>query len=262
MLTIVDRPTIQYIIEEAVKAGLDEILIVTGRGKNSIENHFDHNVKLEKALKKKKKLSLLKEVQNISKMVNIHYVRQKEPRGLGHAIYCARTFVGSEPFAILLADDIISSSTPAIGQMAEIYNKTKKPVIGLKNVPKNDVNKYGIIAYNNQNDNKYSLTDMVEKPEPENAPSHLAIMGRYIVTPDIFPILAELKPGKKGEIQLTDALKNLLAKREILGYKLPGERFDMGNKLAYLKATVGLALRREDLADEFKDFLKTVVNEK
>lgn len=262
MITVVDRPTIQYIIEEAVEAGLEEILIITGKGKSSMEDHFDHNIKLEEALEAKEKLEMLDEVQRISKLVDIHYIRQKKPLGLGHAIYCAQTFVGNEPFAVLLADDIVASEKPTIGDMAKIYSQTGQPVIGLKKVPQKDVSKYGIVAYDNRDGKTYNITDMVEKPGPEEAPSRLAIMGRYIIPPEIFPILANLEPGKKGEIQLTDALKELLKQTDITGYDFPGKRYDVGNKLAYLKATVGLALKRDDLAGEFANYLKKVVEQK
>ncbi|MFW6386944.1 MAG: UTP--glucose-1-phosphate uridylyltransferase GalU [Bacillota bacterium] len=262
MITVVDRPTIQYIIEEAVGAGLEEILIITGKGKSSMEDHFDHNVELEKALTAKEKFDMLEEVQRISKLADIHYVRQKNPLGLGHAIYCARTFVGNEPFAVLLADDIVASDVPTIGEMADIYARKEQPVIGLKKVPGQDVSKYGIVDYDANEGREYNVTDMVEKPEQEAAPSRLAIMGRYVIPPEIFPILADLEPGKKGEIQLTDALKKLLEETDITGYDFPGERFDMGNKLAYLKANVGLALKREGLSDEFGKYLKEVVEEK
>lgn len=261
MLPIVDKPTIQYIIEEAVESGIEEILIITGKGKRAIENHFDKSLKLELALVEKGKDDLLELVRHISDMVDIHYVRQKDPRGLGHAIYCAKTFVGNEPFAVLLGDDVMVSDQPVIGQMIDIFDKENQPVIGVQKVPEKDVNKYGIIKYKDVKDRKYQITDLIEKPKLEEAPSNLAILGRYVITPDIFDILAETEPGRKDEIQLTDALKTLLTKRDITGYDFVGERYDVGNKLGFLKATVEFALSRDDLSDEFGKYLSKLIKE-
>lgn len=260
MLPIVDKPTIQYIIEEAVDSGIEEILIVTGKGKRAIEDHFDKSVKLELALKEKGKDDLLQIVNRITDMVDIHYVRQKNPKGLGHAIYCARTFVGDEPFAVLLGDDVMVSEKPVIGQMIELFEKDNQPVIGVQKVPEEDVSKYGILKYTDVEDRVYKISDLIEKPTVEEAPSNLAILGRYVITADIFEILAETKPGRKGEIQLTDALKSLLQKRPITGYDFVGQRYDVGNKLGFLKATVEFALSREDLGGEFRSYLKELVD--
>ncbi len=262
MLPIVDKPTIQYIIEEAVNSGIEEILIITGKGKRAIENHFDKSLKLELALEEKGKDDLLKMVRNISEMVDIHYVRQKNPKGLGHAIYCARTFVGNEPFAVLLGDDVMVAEQPVIGQMIDIFDKENHPVIGVQRVPEKDVNKYGIIKYTEEQDREYLISDLIEKPTIEEAPSNLAILGRYIITPDIFDILAETKPGRNDEIQLTDALKTLLKKNSIKGYDFIGERYDVGNKLGFLKATVEFALMRDDLNDEFSKYLRELIGKK
>jgi len=262
MLPIVDKPTIQYIIEEAVNSGIEEILIITGKGKRAIENHFDKSLKLELALEEKGKDDLLKMVRNISEMVDIHYVRQKNPKGLGHAIYCARTFVGNEPFAVLLGDDVMVAEQPVIGQMIDIFNKENHPVIGVQRVPEKDVNKYGIIKYTEEQDREYLVSDLIEKPAIEEAPSNLAILGRYIITPDIFDILAETKPGRNDEIQLTDALKTLLKKNPIKGYDFIGERYDVGNKLGFLKATVEFALKRDDLNEEFSKYLLELIGKK
>ncbi|MFP4016223.1 MAG: UTP--glucose-1-phosphate uridylyltransferase GalU [Halanaerobiales bacterium] len=259
MLPIVDKPTIQYIIEEAVESGIEEILIVTGKGKRAIEDHFDKSLKLELALEEKGKDDLLEMVNRISDMVDIHYVRQKNPKGLGHAIYCARTFVGNEPFAVLLGDDVMVSDKPVIGQMIEIFEKDNDPVIGIQKVPEKDVSKYGIIKYTDVEDRVYKVCDLIEKPPVDEAPSNLAILGRYVITADIFDILEETEPGLKGEIQLTDALKSLLQKRAIRGYDFIGERYDVGNKLGFLKATVEFALGREDLGREFRAYLDDLV---
>lgn len=259
MLPIVDKPTIQYIIEEAVESGIEEILIITGKGKRAIENHFDKSLKLELALEEKGKDDLLKMVRNISEMVDIHYVRQKEAKGLGHAIYCARTFVGNEPFAVLLGDDVMVAEQPVIGQMIDIFDKENHPVIGVQKVPEKDVCKYGIIKYTELQGREYLISDLIEKPTIEEAPSNLAILGRYIITPDIFDILAETKPGRKDEIQLTDALKTLLKKRSIRGYDFIGKRYDVGNKLGFLKATVEFALKRDDLNEEFSKYLRELI---
>lgn len=261
MLPIVDRPTIQYIVEEAIEAGIENIIIITGKHKTSIADHFDKSLELEMALKEKGKDELLELVQDISNLVDIHYVRQKEPRGLGHAIYCARTFIGDDPFAVLLGDDVVYSQQPVIGQMMEIYEKEEIPLIGVQKVPESEVSKYGIVRYSGQQDRLYRVEDLVEKPEQAEAPSRLAILGRYVITPDIFPILAETPPGRGGEIQLTDALQELAGRREIKAYNFNGRRYDVGNKLGFLQATVEFALRRDDLKDEFKSYLQTVLEE-
>lgn len=256
MLPIVDKPAIQYIVEEAVEAGIEDILIITSKDKQSIEDHFDKSEALEAALKEQGKTELLNMVEDISEMITIHSVRQKEQKGLGHAIYCARTFVGDDPFAVLLGDDIIHSQKPVIQQMMEIYEEKETAVLGCKTVAEKDVSKYGIVDYSRKEGDVYKVDDMIEKPSLEEAPSNLAILGRYIITPDIFNILENTPPGKGGEIQLTDALKTLLDKRVVYGYDFEGRRYDVGNKMGFLKTTVELALAREDLGQEFKEYLK------
>jgi len=255
MLPIVDKPTIQYIIEEAVEAGIEEILIITGRNKKAIEDHFDKSVELELALKEKGETELLRMVEDISNLAEIHYIRQKEAKGLGHAVYCARSFVGNEPFAVLLGDDVMAAEVPVIKQMMDIFEEKGNPVLGVQEVPEDRVSSYGIVKYSQQEDNLFLVEDLVEKPALEEAPSNLAILGRYIITPDIFPILERTKPGRNNEIQLTDALKELAQNDPIYAYVFAGKRYDVGNKLGFLQATVEFALRRDDLGAEFKDYL-------
>ena len=259
MLPIVDKPTIQYVIEEAIEAGIEEVLIITSKDKQEIEDYFDRNIELEMVLEEKEKYEIKKEVDRISNMINIHYVRQKEQKGLGHAISCAKTFVGDDPFAVILGDDLVVSDRPAIGQLVEAYNKKKTPIIGVQDVPQKDVDKYGIVRYKEKEGNSYLLDDMVEKPSLEEAPSNLAILGRYIITSDIFPILENTPKGKGGEIQLTDALKILSNKRDIYAHNFAGKRYDVGNKMGFLKATVEFALNRDEFADEFRNYLKELV---
>lgn len=259
MLPIVDKPAIQYIVEEAVQSGIEDIIIITGKHKKSIADHFDRNVELEMALREKGKNDLLEIVEDISSLIDIHYVRQKEAKGLGHAIYCARTFIGNDPFAVLLGDDIVVSDKPVIQQMSEIYEKEEKPLIGAQKVPHEDISKYGVVKYDDYDDRVYEVGDLVEKPPASEAPSDLAIMGRYIITPEIFDILADTAPGKGGEIQLTDALNELAHKRDVQAYEFEGKRFDVGNKLGFLKATVEFALEREELKDEFREYLKSLI---
>ncbi len=259
MLPIVDKPAIQYIVEEAVKAGIEDIIIITGKHKKSIADHFDKNIELEMALQKKGKYKLLKIVEDISSLINIHYVRQKEAKGLGHAIYCAHTFIGNDPFAVLLGDDIVLSDKAVIQQMAEIYEKEEQPIIGVQQVPHNEISKYGVVKFNGFNDRVYEVEQLIEKPSVKKAPSDLAIMGRYIITPDIFDILKNTKPGKGGEIQLTDALNELAQQRLVQAYEFEGYRYDVGNKLGFLKATVEFALKRDDLGRDFKKYLEELI---
>lgn len=256
MIPIVDKPTIQYIIEEAVNSGIEDILIITGRDKKAIEDHFDRSRSLEDHLRSKGKQDLLEIVEKTSGLAEIHYIRQKEPRGLGHAVYCARRFVGNEPFAVLLGDDIVSSEVPCLRQMMDLYEETQASVIGVKEVPPGDVSKYGILAAEPVRDSVYRIHDLVEKPAPEAAPSRLAIMGRYIIEPEIFEILARTAPGAGDEIQLTDALKVLAAQKPMYGLIFEGRRYDVGDKLGYLKAMVEFALARPDLAKEFRSYLQ------
>ena len=259
MLPIVDKPTLQYIIEEAVESGIEEILIITGRNKTSIENHFDKSVELELELEKKGKIEMLKEVRNISDMVNIHYIRQKEPLGLGHAIYCAKSFIGNEPFAVLLGDDIVYAKKPCLKQMIEIYDEYKTTILGVQEVPKNEVNKYGIVKGKAIENRVYKVKDLIEKPQVDKAPSNIAILGRYIISSEIFSILEHTKPGKNGEIQLTDALKELAKHEAMYAYIFEGRRYDVGDKQGFLEATVEYALRREDLRENFLEYLIDIV---
>lgn len=259
MIPIVDKPTIQYIIEEAVKSGIEDILIITGRDKKSIEDHFDKSTSLENHLRSKGKDDLLKIVEETGSLAEIHYVRQKEPRGLGHAVYCARRFVGDEPFAVLLGDDIVHSEVPCLKQLMDLYEEVQGSVIGVKEVPPADVSKYGVLDAEPVKENIYRVRSLVEKPPLEEAPSRLAIMGRYIIEPEIFDILARTKPGAGGEIQLTDALKELAQQKAMYGLVFDGKRYDVGDKLGYLKAMVEFALNRADLAEEFRNYLEDVV---
>ncbi|MFW5913648.1 MAG: UTP--glucose-1-phosphate uridylyltransferase GalU [Bacillota bacterium] len=257
MLPIVDKPTLQYIIEEAVESGIEEILIITGRNKTSIEDHFDHSVELEKVLEEKGKYDLLEEVKRVSEMVDIHYIRQKEPLGLGHAISRAKSFIGNEPFAVLLGDDIVyNGKYPCLKQMIEVYEKEEASVLGVQTIDWDDVSKYGIVAGKKLRAKLYSVEGLVEKPDREDAPSNVAVLGRYIINPTIFPILDTTKPGKGGEIQLTDALKELATKEKMVAYDFDGIRYDVGNRIGFLKATVEFALRRDDVKDDFETYLK------
>lgn len=260
MLPIVDKPTLQYIIEEAVDSGIEEILIITGRNKSSIENHFDKSVELELELERSDKQELLEEIRRISDMANIHYIRQKEPRGLGHAIHCAKSFIADEPFAVLLGDDIVYSNKPCLKQMIEVYDEYKTTILGVQEVSVEEVSKYGIIDGKHIEDKIYKVKDLVEKPAREVAPSNIAILGRYIINPAIFECIEMTKPGKNGEIQLTDALKLLVEREAMYAYIFQGKRYDVGNKLGFLEATVEYALRREDIGEEFRSYLKGIID--
>ncbi len=259
MLPIVDKPTIQYIVEEAIDSGIEDILIVTGRGKRAIEDHFDKSLELEYDLRSKHKTELLNLVEDISNLVDIHYIRQKEPKGLGHAIYCARKFIGDEPFAVLLGDDIVCAQTPALRQLIDVYDKVGCSVLGVQEVPQEDVRKYGIIEPGESANNNGRLTrvrDLVEKPPTDEAPSRIAILGRYVITPEVFEFLGRTEAGAGGEIQLTDALRALARSQEMYSYIFEGTRYDVGDKMGFLRATVEFALRRDDLKDEFARYLK------
>jgi len=260
MLPIVDKPTIQYIIEEAVASGIEEILIITGRNKRAIEDHFDKSVELEMELKAKHKDDLLKEVEDISNLAQIYYIRQKEPKGLGHAIHCAKTFVGNEPFAVMLGDDVVDNDVPCLKQMIDVFDEYNTTILGVQEVPMEDVNKYGIVKGMHIEKGVYKVKDLVEKPDREKAPSNIAILGRYIITPKIFEILEHTAPGKGGEIQLTDALKELVSSEAMYAYTFKGKRYDVGDRLGFLTATVEYALKRDDLKDEFLGYLKNIVN--
>ncbi|WP_252232053.1 UTP--glucose-1-phosphate uridylyltransferase GalU [Clostridium sp. ZBS15] len=257
MLPIVDKPTIQYIIEEAVASGIEEILIITGRNKKCIEDHFDKSIELEFELEKSGKEELLELVRNISDMVDIHYIRQKEPKGLGHAIHCAKTFVGNEPFAVLLGDDVVDSEEPCLKQLIDCFGEYNTTILGVQTVAQENVSKYGIVDGIHIEDRVYKVKDLVEKPSTEEAPSNVAILGRYIITPEIFNILENTKPGKGGEIQLTDALKTLISKEAMYAYNFEGRRYDVGDKLGFLQATVEFALKREELREPFIEYLKS-----
>ena len=260
MLPIVDKPTLQYIIEECVASGIEEILIITGRNKKSIEDHFDRSVELEMELEKSGKEEMLKMVREISDMVNIHFIRQKEPRGLGHAILCAKTFVGNEPFAVLLGDDVVyNDNKPCLKQLIDCYEEYKTSVLGVQTVEPQDVNKYGIVGGLHIEDRVYKVKNLIEKPAVEESPSNVAILGRYIITPKIFEILENTKPGKGNEIQLTDALLELIKHEAMYAYDFEGRRYDVGDKLGFLQATVEYALRKEELRDGFIEYLKTII---
>ena len=258
MLPIVDKPTIQYIIEEAVASGIEEILIITGRNKRAIEDHFDKSIELELQLEQNGKEDVLKMVQGISNLANIYYIRQKEPKGLGHAISCAKTFVGNEPFAVMLGDDVVDSEVPCLKQLMDCYSEYKTSILGVQEVPLSEVYKYGIVDGVSIADRVYKIKDVIEKPRVEESPSNIAILGRYIITPRIFDILENTKPGKGGEIQLTDALKTLISEEDMYAYNFNGRRYDVGDKEGFLEATVEYALKREDLKKTFMKYLLTI----
>ncbi|MCD8509550.1 MAG: UTP--glucose-1-phosphate uridylyltransferase GalU [Bacillus sp. (in: Bacteria)] len=260
MLPIVDKPTIQYIIEEAIASGIEDIIVVTGRGKRAIEDHFDKSFELEETLEKKDKTKLLKEVQAISGMTNIHYIRQKEANGLGHAIWCARKFIGNEPFAVLLGDDIVQSETPCLRQLMDVYDRYHSSVVGVQQVADEDVSKYGIVSPKGAEiePNVIHAASFVEKPAIEDAPSNYAIMGRYVLRPEIFDILETLPPGASNEIQLTDAIKVLNQSQAVLAYNFNGIRYDVGDKLGFIKATIDFALQRDDLSDDVFQYIREI----
>lgn len=259
MLPIVDKPTIQYIVEEAVASGIEDIIIVTGRTKKAIEDHFDKSVELEMELEKKHSEELLKIARDVSQIANIYYIRQKEPRGLGHAVLTAKTFIGNEPFAVLLGDDVITSEVPALKQMMDMYDKYQGPILGVQTVDWSQVDKYGIVDGKQLEDRIYTVRDMVEKPSRGNAPSNVAALGRYILTPEIFPYLEKQEIGAGGEIQLTDALCKLAKEQPMYAYDFVGRRYDVGSKMGFLQATVEFALEREELRDEFMAYLKGII---
>jgi UTP--glucose-1-phosphate uridylyltransferase len=259
MLPLVDKPMIQYVVEEAAASGLTEIIIVTGRGKRAIEDHFDAAFELEYYLNDRGKTEELAQIKSISELVSVSYVRQKEPLGLGHAILCARSFVGDEPFAVFLGDDIIGSApSPCIRQLLDVSERYGAPTIAVQRVPRENIHLYGVIAARPTEARVHEITDLVEKPKAQDAPSDLAIIGRYVLPPEIFGILAETKADGRGEIQLTDALRALRSRRPMYGVEFEGRRYDTGDKLGFLKATVELALDRPDLSGEFRAYLKTL----
>ncbi len=258
MLPLVDKPIIQYGVEEAVGSGVDHIILVTGRGKNAIEDHFDVSIELETFLESRGKKDQLDEIRKISSLISVAYVRQGEPLGLGHAVLVTRDLVGDEPFAVILADDVIDADPPALAQMIRVYEEVQGPVILVERVPPDQVSSYGVIAAEPIRPGVYRITDLVEKPPRDQAPSDLAIIGRYILTPDIFEMLEETAKDRVGEIQLTNGLKRLLAKRPLYACEVTGTRHDTGNKLGFLKAVVYFALRRPDLAGPFREYLHSV----
>lgn len=256
MIPIIDKPTIQYIVEEAVAAGITEILIITGRGKRAIEDHFDRSLELEMHLENRGKETQLAEVRRISDMTTIFYVRQKEPRGLGHAVSCARAFVGDEPFAVMLGDDVVRDPVPCLRQMLAVYEQYGAPVVAVEEVAEEAVEKYGVIRGETVGPALWRVADLVEKPRRDEAPSRMAVMGRYILPPRIFDLLENTAPGAGGEIQLTDALRALVREQPLYGYAFSGRRYDVGSNLGYLQATVEFALEREDLRGPFLDYLR------
>ncbi|MHB8125748.1 MAG: UTP--glucose-1-phosphate uridylyltransferase GalU [Desulfitobacteriaceae bacterium] len=262
MLPIVNKPTIQFIVEEAVASGIEDIVIVTGRNKGAIEDHFDRSVELETFLEKAEKAELLSIVQDISRMVDIYYVRQKEALGLGHAIYSARKFIGNEPFAVLLGDDVIRSEEPCLRQMINVYERFGVSIVGVQEVPLEETSKYGIVDGESSGERIYKARDLVEKPSPKDAPAtRLAIMGRYILNPEIFDLLKNLKPGKGGEIQLTDGLRELRKLQEIIAYDFEGRRYDVGDKLGFVQATIEYGLLHDDISLELQSYLQKLVRQ-
>jgi UTP--glucose-1-phosphate uridylyltransferase len=259
MLPIVDKPAIQYIVEEAIDSGIEDIIIVTGRNKRAIEDHFDKSIELEMLLAEKGNQELLTIVQNVSNLVNVHYIRQKQPLGLGHAVLCASKFIGNEPFALLLGDDIIDSDPPCLKQMIDLYDEVKTSVIAAQTVPWEDVDKYGIISPAKQEGRLQYIHDLVEKPNRDQAPSNMAVIGRYVIEPEIFTILEKCEPGRAGEIQLTDALRILNREKPMLAYMQQGRRYDVGDKFGYIQATIEFALQREELQPQLLVYLKDLL---
>jgi len=262
MLPIVDKPTIQYIVEEAVASGIEDIIIVTGKGKRAIEDHFDNSFELEYNLLERGKLDLLSEVQKPSQMADIHYIRQKEPRGLGHAVWCARKFIGNEPFAVLLGDDIVRAERPALRQLMDMHDRYRSSVIGVKPVSDDEVHRYGIVDGKPIDHRFYSVSGLVEKPAKGTAPSNLAIMGRYILSPTIFDILGSLEPGAGGEIQLTDAIAKLNETEAVYAFEFEGTRYDVGEKMGFIRTTIEFALERSDLRDGLLGYLTRLLQDR
>ncbi|WP_053217238.1 UTP--glucose-1-phosphate uridylyltransferase GalU [Virgibacillus senegalensis] len=260
MLPIVDKPTIQYIVEEAVEAGIEDIIIVTGKGKRAIEDHFDYSFELEENLRRKEKYDLLEKIKQPAK-VDIHYIRQKEPQGLGHAVWSARKFIGNEPFAVLLGDDIVQSEVPCLKQLMNIYDETLSSVIGVQTVPEDETQRYGIIDPSSEKGRLYEVSDFVEKPPQGSAPSNLAIMGRYILTPEIFMYLDKQEKGAGGEIQLTDAIQHLNTIQRVFAYNFEGKRYDVGEKFGFIKSTIEMALQDKEMSEQLTDFLRKALEE-
>ncbi|MFC5542297.1 UTP--glucose-1-phosphate uridylyltransferase GalU [Ureibacillus suwonensis] len=254
MLPIVDKPTIQYIVEEAIASGIKDIIIVTGKGKRAIEDHFDYAFELEANLVEQEKFELLEKVR-VSSDIDIHYIRQKQPLGLGHAIWCARNFIGDEPFAVLLGDDIVQSETPCLKQLMNQYDKTFSSVIGVMEVPDSEVHRYGVIDPISTDSPLMQVSKFIEKPSTEEAPSRYAIIGRYILTPEIFRFLDQKKKGKGGEIQLTDAIEDLNTIQRVFAYRFEGKRYDVGNQMGFIETTIDFALNRDDLREDVRNFI-------
>lgn len=261
MLPILDKPTIQYIVEEAVAAGIEDIIIVTGKGKRAIEDHFDFAPELERNLIEKEKYDLLEKVQYSSKLVDIHYIRQKEPQGLGHAVWCARNFIGDEPFAVLLGDDIVQSETPCLRQLINQYEDTYSSIIGVQQVSETETHRYGIIDPSSQEGRRYQVSNFIEKPAQGTAPSNLAIMGRYILTPEIFIFLENQETGAGGEIQLTDAIQQLNKIQRVFAYDFEGKRYDVGEKLGFITTTIEFALQNDELRDDLKKYMSAILQQ-
>lgn len=261
ILPIVDKPTIQYIVEEAVASGIEDIIIVTGKGKRAIEDHFDSVFELEYKLRESSKLTLLNEVQKSSELADIHYIRQKEPRGLGHAIWCARKFIGNEPFAVLLGDDIVEADTPCLKQMIDIYEQHEASIVGVQPVQWEEVSRYGVVAGEQMNGRLLRAKELVEKPSRDQAPSNWAIMGRYVLSPRIFELLERQEEGVNGEIQLTDAIADLCIEEEVLAYYFDGHRHDVGEKFGFIKTNLHYAMQRPELKDDLLRYLKNIIKQ-
>ncbi|MGG1289942.1 UTP--glucose-1-phosphate uridylyltransferase GalU [Bacillus smithii] len=261
MLPIVDKPTIQYIVEEAVASGIEDIIIVTGKGKRAIEDHFDNAWELEHNLAEKGKLDLLEKVRYSSNLANIHYIRQKQPLGLGHAVWCARNFIGDEPFAVLLGDDIVQSDTPCLKQLMDQFEQTHSSIIGVQEVPEEETHRYGIIDPAGSQGRRYQVENFVEKPAPGTAPSNLAIIGRYILTPEIFLFLEKQEQGAGGEIQLTDAIQKLNQIQRVFAYQFEGKRYDVGEKLGFIQTTIEIALQDPELKEPLLKIMDNILKE-
>ena len=259
MLPIIDTPTIQYVVQEAIDSGIEDILIISGKGKRAIEDHFDRNFELEMQLKKQDENNLYNEIRRIAAMGNIHFIRQKEIKGLGDAIYHAQSFTGKDPFAVLLGDTVINSVIPVTQQLIDIYEQYRQTIIGVELVPKEAVSRYGVVDGNKNSDRMLELSELIEKPPVEKSPSNLTIAGRYIFTPEIYKAIEQTEPGKTNEIELTDAMRILLKRESIYSYTIEGKRYDLGNKLDYLKTIVEFALNRKEFAEPFLQFLKETI---
>lgn len=260
MLPIVDKPTIQYIVEEAIQSGIEDIIIVTGKTKRAIEDHFDANFELEHTLEKTGKTDLLEKVKEAE--IDIHYIRQHQPKGLGHAVWCARKFIGDDPFAVLLGDDIVVAETPGLKQLIEQYDKTGRSIVGVQTVSDEETERYGIVDPSSKEDRLYKVKEFVEKPKLGTAPSNLAIMGRYILTPEIFKYLGEHNIGAGGEIQLTDAIQQLNESQEVYAYDFAGKRYDVGEKLGFIQTTIEFALNNQDIGEDVEQMLRDIIAER